>query len=114
MPRASTVSSPKMCGTLALSRKRLIGCQLLLSQRRIEQVAHLVALRREVADVVRVRRYLDRHAVDDLEAVPVEARAAQLAEHVEVADLDRVVRHQPHPPHAEVHEDLRADAVLPA
>ena len=49
----------------------------------------------------RVGQHVERHPLDDLETVALEA-----------AVLGRIVGHQPHRRHAEVDEDLRADAVL--
>src|SRR4051794_348297 len=69
----------------------------------IEQMAHPLSLRAQVALVVRIRDRLERHAFDDLEPEAFEAAA-----------LRRVVGHQAHRRDAEVDEDLRADAVLPA
>src|SRR5262245_59421569 len=75
-PVASTSPLPYTRGTSAAHSGALAGGT--------QQVAHLVALRLQVADVVRVRLDLERHALDDLQAVAVEARAAQRAKGVEV------------------------------
>src|SRR5262249_20204865 len=68
----------------------------------LQQVAHLLALRRQVTAVVLVGRDLDRHALDDAQPVAVDP------DH-----LLGVVRQQPDLPHAEVDQDLCADAVVP-
>src|SRR5881409_3550159 len=65
-----------------------------------QQMAHLVALGVEVRAVRRVRTDLDRDPLDDLEAIERHAR------------LLRIVREDARAPHAEIHEDLDADAVL--
>ena len=64
-------------------------------------MAHPVALGHQVADVLGVGAHRQRHALDDVQAVAVQADP-----------LGRVVGQQPHRPHAEVDEDLRADAVV--
>src|SRR5262245_40192446 len=69
----------------------------------VEEVAHAVALGRQVALVVGVGLDDERHAVDDLEAEALEA-----------AVLRRVVGEEPHRRHAEVDGDLGADTVLAA
>src|SRR5262245_4545097 len=69
--------------------------------RQREEVAELLDLGPEVALVGRVDRRLEGHALGDLEAV---------ARHAAV--LRRVVREEAHRAHAEVEEDLRADAVV--
>src|SRR5215470_9952255 len=66
-----------------------------------EEVTHLLALGHEVALVALGGRNLDRHALDDLEAVPLDAH-----------DLLRVVREDAQALRAEVDQDLRADAVV--
>src|SRR5438445_6516511 len=63
-------------------------------------MAHLVAFGVEVRAVRRVRTDLDRDPLDDLEAIERHAR------------LLRVVGEDARAPHAKVHEDLDADAVL--
>ncbi|MFN8639822.1 MAG: hypothetical protein U0360_10300 [Dehalococcoidia bacterium] len=40
---------------------------------------------------MRVGLHLERHTLDDLEAVAIEAGAAQLAVRLDLADLERVV-----------------------
>ena len=67
----------------------------------LEEVAELRLLRLHVAPVHVVRGDLDRDALDDLEAVALEAD-----------DLHGVVREEPDPREPEVGEDLRADAVV--
>src|SRR3954451_4713350 len=69
----------------------------------LAEMPHAVALGSEVLDVLRVRHRVQRDALDDLEAVALQAAA-----------LGRVVAHQPHRGDAEVDQDLGADAVLPA
>ena len=66
-----------------------------------EQVPELVLLGAQVRDVLVVRHRVQRHPLDDLEAVALDA-----------AVLRGIVRHQPHGGDAEIDEDLRADAVL--
>ena len=67
----------------------------------VEEVTHLLLLGPQVRDVLRVRRDLERHPLDDLEPEALEA-----------AVLRRVVGHHPHRGDPEVDEDLRPDAVL--
>src|SRR2546428_1487639 len=69
----------------------------------VDEVAELVALGLEIAPVVRVRRRHDRHALDDFEAVALEAGA-----------LGGVVREQPDLVQVEVGQDLHADPVVAA
>src|SRR5690349_20059791 len=67
----------------------------------LEQVAHLLLLGPQVRDVLTRRSHVQRDALRDLEAEPVEP-----------AVLGRVVRHELHGRDAEVDQDLRTDAVL--
>ena len=67
----------------------------------MEPMAELVALGLEVAAVLGVRRHLDRHLLDHLEAEALDA-----------GDLLRVVREDADRREPEVGEDLRADPVL--
>src|SRR5206468_926039 len=69
----------------------------------VDEVAELVALGLEIAPVVRVGRRHDRHALDDFEAVALEAGA-----------LGGVVREQPDLVQVEVGQDLHADPVVAA
>src|SRR2546421_12957305 len=69
----------------------------------VDEVAELVALGLEVAPVVRVGRGHDGDALDDFEAVALEASA-----------LGGVVRDQPNLVQVEVGEDLHTDAVVAA
>src|SRR5438874_13363844 len=62
-------------------------------------MAQLVPLRREVSAIRRARGSLDRDPFDDLETV-------------ERDELLRVVREDARAPHAQVEEDLHADAAL--
>ena len=64
-------------------------------------MTHAIALGHQVADVVGVGPHRQRHALDDVQAVPIQTDA-----------LGRVVGEQPHRPDAEVDEDLRTDAVV--
>src|SRR6266536_3051294 len=68
---------------------------------KVQQVAHALPLGAQVAQVLGVRVSLEQHALDDLQAVAVQATV-----------LGGVVGHQPHGGDAEVDQDLRADAVL--
>src|SRR3984885_7307557 len=68
-----------------------------------EQVTHPLALGAQVGDVLRVRLGLEGHALDDVEAEPLEPTA-----------LGRVVGHEAHRRHAEVDQHLGADPVLAA
>src|SRR3954454_801987 len=65
-------------------------------------MTELLALRAEVADVLRRRIRLERHPLRDRQAVSLEPRP-----------LRGVVREQSHRAHAQAGEDLRADAVVP-
>src|SRR5258707_1249513 len=65
-------------------------------------MAELVLLRFQILEIVRVRRDLDRHRLDDVQAIAFQAD-----------DLARVVGQQADVAHAEIDKDLRADAVLP-
>ena len=67
----------------------------------VQDVAELVALGPQVAEVVLLRRHLDRHRRGDRQAVALEPD-----------DLARVVGQQADGREAEVGEDLRADAVV--
>src|SRR6185436_7088954 len=69
---------------------------------RRQLVTELVALRVEIFPIGVVRGNLDRHALDDGEAVALEPHA-----------LARIVREQSQILDAEVDEHLRADAVVP-
>src|SRR5438128_2068039 len=69
----------------------------------VDEVTELVALALEVAPVVRVGRGHDGDALDDFEAVALEASA-----------LGGVVRDQPNLVQVEVGEDLHTDAVVAA
>ncbi len=64
-------------------------------------MTHLLALGHEVALVALGGGNLDRHALDHLEAVPLDAH-----------DLLRIVREDAQTLRAEVDQDLRADAVV--
>src|SRR5579884_1591980 len=66
-----------------------------------EQVPHLLLLRQQVALVLGAHRRLDLLHVHDLQPERLEPHA-----------LRGVVGHEPHAPHAEVYQDLRADAVV--
>src|SRR6266849_55216 len=76
------------------------GPAISIRQRR-EEVAHLLALGHQVALVALGGRNLDRHALDHLEPIPLDAD-----------DLLRVVREDAQAFRAEIDEDLRADAVV--
>src|SRR5437667_12911810 len=67
----------------------------------VEQVAELLALRAQVADVLRRRLGLERDPFRDRQAVPLEPCA-----------LRRIVREQAHRTHTYVVQDLCTDAVL--
>src|SRR5688572_24292831 len=67
----------------------------------VEKVSQLLLLRTQVSDVVLGCDGLQRDTFDDGQAVPLETRS-----------LRGVVRQQTHGSHAEVDEDLRADAVV--
>src|SRR5262249_16717463 len=66
-----------------------------------EEVAHLLPLRHEVATIGLRGRHLDGHPLDHLEPVALDAD-----------DLLGVVGEDAQPLRPEVHEDLRADAVV--
>ena len=68
---------------------------------RVQQVTHLLPLRRQVSDVLGVRHALERYPVDDLKAVALEP-----------GPLRRVVGQQAHRRDTEIHEDLGADPVV--
>src|SRR5690349_15071245 len=61
----------------------------------------LLLLGAEVREVTAARRDLERHALRDLDPVPLQA------EH-----LPGIVGEQPHPTETEIAQDLRADAVV--
>src|SRR5213594_4182418 len=67
----------------------------------LQEVAHLVLLRFEVLARAGGRMDLERHALHDFQPVAADR-------HV----LGRVVRHEPHPPHAQIPQDLAAHAVV--
>ncbi len=67
----------------------------------MENVPELLLLGAQVVQVVLVGLDLERHALDDLEAVALDARA-----------LPRVVGDEADLPDAEIGEDLGADAVV--
>src|SRR5665213_2540145 len=67
----------------------------------LEQVTHPFALRAQVVNVKRCRTAFEGNALNDVEAKALEA-----------AVLDRVVGHEAHRRHAEMHQNLRAGAVL--
>src|ERR671930_2730136 len=64
-----------------------------------QEMAELLALGPQVADVLGRRRGLERYALDDRQAVALETGA-----------LGRVVREQAHRAHPEDGENLRSDA----
>ena len=66
-------------------------------------MAHALSLCAQVLFVLRVGGGLQRHALDDVEPVTLESSV-----------LRRVVGHEAHLGHPELHEDLGPDAVLPA
>ena len=70
-------------------------------ERDLQQMPHLRPLGLEVFLVVRVGRGADRDHFDDLQPVAFEAD-----------DFFRVVGQEAHFPHAEIDEDLRAEAVV--
>lgn len=65
-------------------------------------MAHLVAFGHQVADVLRVGAHRQRHPLDDVQSITVQADT-----------FGRVVGQQPHRAHTEVDEYLRTDAVIP-
>src|SRR5262249_35806455 len=67
----------------------------------MEDVAELLLLGAEILEILLVRLDLERHALDDLQTVALDAGA-----------LAGVVRDDAHLAHAEVAQDLRADAVV--
>src|SRR5665213_1870288 len=67
----------------------------------LEKVTHPLALRSQVVDIEGRRTALEGHALDDVES-----------ESLEAAVLHGVVGHEAHGGDAEIHEDLRARAVL--
>src|ERR1039458_8574328 len=67
----------------------------------LEQVAHAIALRAQVREVVLRRRALQGDALGDVQPEALEA-----------AELVGIVRHEAHGRDPEVDEDLRADAVF--
>src|SRR5271169_5489278 len=69
----------------------------------VQQVTHPFSLGAEVRDVLGVGRGLQRHPFGDVEA-----------EALETPVFHRVVGHEAHGGHTEVHQHLGADAVLPA
>src|SRR5262245_39746079 len=71
------------------------------SAHEVEHVPELLLLRAQVLQVLLVRLDLERDAVDDGEAVALDA-----------GPLARVVGDEPHAAYAEVAQDLRADAVV--
>src|SRR6187549_2018101 len=68
----------------------------------LQQMSHLEALRLEVALIVRIWVCLDRDEFHDLQAVSFQS------DH-----LFRIIREEAHLSHAEIAENLRADAVVP-
>jgi hypothetical protein len=61
----------------------------------------LIALGAQVLPVLRIGGHLDRHALEHRETVALEA-----------GSLGGIVGHQPEIPEPEVHQNLRADAVV--
>ena len=64
-------------------------------------MAELLLLGPEVSDVAAPRRHLERHALDDVDAVALQP-----------GDLARVVGQEPDALDAEIAQDLRADPVV--
>src|SRR3954453_20248491 len=87
-------SPPGACSSSAIG---ILVAQILVMQ----LVAQLRSLRLEVAAILRVRRNLDRHLLDDAEAEPLDS-----------GHLLRVVRQDADRAESEVGENLASDAVL--
>src|SRR5262249_37725792 len=96
LPRPARAPPPRLRAT----GRSFVGLEAEILM--VQLVAELVALRREVAGVLRLRRRLDRDLLDDLNAEPLDPD-----------DLLRVVREDPDGREAEVGEDLVADPVIP-
>src|SRR4051794_11427174 len=101
-PSSSGSSRPAATTSRAIDGLHLdIHVDVHLAVEAVQDVTHPLALRAQVALVVRVRDDLERKPLHDLEPEPFEA-----------AVLRWVVRQHAHRRDAEVDEDLRADAVL--
>src|SRR5215470_784008 len=104
LKRAATTAKRAVAEPPATPRRgRGVGARPAISVReRREEMAHLLALGSEVASVGVGGRDLERHPLDDTQAVAFDAD-----------DLLRVVGQVAEVLDAEVHQDLRADAVVP-